>query len=129
MAQHAATPIARCLVFPVCLTISSAVALPALGDPISFYECTPAQARSPEGLKCIDQSEKDLINKAPKYRALYCKGSDMTCCITDIIKPNKPISDCNYLGQVPPCPPSPSCKSIDENYHKAVQALTEAQQH
>ncbi len=61
---------------------------------------------------------------------MYCKDLDMTCCVMDTTKPHGAISDCKYVGEMPPSgAPSgkPSCKSIDENHHKAVQALTETQ--
>ena len=129
MTQHAAASTTRRVVFSVCLTISSALALPAWGQSLmSSYECNPAQVRSPFGSKCADENAKDLINKAPKVHVLYCRGSDLTCCLIDNTKPHGSLSDCKS-GQMPPAPSgTASCKSIDENYQKAVQALAKTQQ-
>ena len=56
---------------------------------------------------------------------MYCKGSDISCCVTDTSKPHGPISDCKYVGQMPPSgAPSgkPNCsKSKEEDYSKALQ--------
>ena len=128
IARRIDTVTARRVVFSLCLTISSAVALPAWGDPISSFECTVAQATSPEGSKCIDWGLKEYGNDAPKYHTLFCKGSGLTCCLRETTKPYT-ISDCKYLADVPPVPPPPpSCKSIDENFHKAVEAQKRTQQ-
>jgi hypothetical protein len=132
MAQHIDTLTAWRVVFSVCLTISSAVALPAWGEDLmsSSYPCTLAQIHSPEGSKCIDQMEKDIQNSAPKRHVFYCKGSDLVCCLNDTTKPHGLLSDCKVVGQMPPSgAPSgtPSCKSQDEDYLKALQVQTRAE--
>lgn len=107
MTRNTDTPTARRGLFSVCLVVLSAVAMPAWGESLmSSYECSMAQVRSPMGSKCVEEAEKDIMKKAPKWHILYCKGSDLLCCLTDTTKPHGPLSDCKVVGQSPSTPPA-----------------------
>ena len=105
MIQHTDRPTARRVLFSVCLVVLSAVALPAWGAPMFSHDCTEAQKSSPMGTKCVEEGKKDFKNNAPKMHTLFCKGSDLLCCLVDITTNGPPMSDCKVVGQSPFTPP------------------------
>jgi hypothetical protein len=95
MTWHVNATIRRSVLLSAFFIASSAIALPAFGDDKKVSQgCTAAQIRSPEGTRCIEKGERDLLAKQPVH-SLLCLGSDLQCCIRE----GNSFTHCEDLGR------------------------------
>lgn len=61
------------------------VAHPAVAKPKKTNSggCTVAQAQAPAASRCIDQSEKDLLDNVAYPHVLICDATGVSCCQSD----------------------------------------------
>jgi hypothetical protein len=114
MTWHVNATIRRSVLLSAFFIVSSAIALPAFGDDKKVSQgCTAAQIRSPEGTRCIEKGERELLANKPAH-SLLCLGSDLQCCIRE----GNSFTHCEDLGRHGG--PEPDITCADMNRVKGV---------
>ena len=112
MARRITATIARSSLFSVVLIASFGITLPASSDDKKVSNgCTTTQLKSPQGSRCSDKGDRDLVAKRPVH-SLVCLGSEMKCCIANTKDGHLDFTSCEDLGSMTPPKQEVACSDI-----------------